>query len=338
MTEDFDRMEAVKRMVTERGEGATRIAVTEILKSRTRGGSVTKALRYFTRVTVLGGLPVFPALVSLSTEAAGGKPEKTNTVAASIALISWAADIHDDIIDKSKVKYAKKTVYGKFGSTIAILAGDALLILGSTLLNKECEALCEKRKREILDSIQEATLKIGNAEAEERAMIKKPEIKPKDYLKIIRLKAVVPEIICRIGGILTDADQETVKILGHYGRTFGIASNIRDEFLDLLDHAELQNRVSNEILPLPILCALQDLELAGKIKPLIKNRKLGRKESNKIVKIVLESPQARSLRKELDLTIEKELKRIKPLQNSEAKKELTMLLLATKEGIWEIPI
>lgn len=333
MTEDFELIEAVKRMITEKGESATRIAVTEILKSRTHGGSVTRALRYFSRVTVPNGLPVFPALVALSTEAAGGKTEKTNTIAASIALVSWAADIHDDVIDNSKVKYTKKTVYGKFGSTIAILAGDALLVLGLTLLNKECETLCEKRKREILDSVQEATLEIGNAEAEEIAMMKKPEIKPKDYLEIIRLKAVVPEMICRIGGILAGADQETVKVLAHYGRTFGIASNIRDEFLDLLDHAELQNRVNNEVLPLPILYALQDLQLGGKIKPLIKNRKLGRKESDKIAKLVLESKQVSSLRKELDLKIEKELKRITPLVNSEAKKKLGMLLLVTKEGI-----
>ncbi|MBN1244171.1 polyprenyl synthetase family protein [Candidatus Bathyarchaeota archaeon] len=336
MSDDFDRMEAVKRMITERGEGATRIAVAEILKSQTSTGLVSKALRYFARVTVPGGLPVFPALVSLSTEAAGGKPEKAEPVAAGIALISWAADVHDDVIDQSEVKYAKKTVYGKFGSTIAILAGDALLILGSTLLNKECEALCEEHRSEILDLIQEATLEIGNAEAKELALIKKPEIKPKDYLEIIRLKAVVPEIICRIGGILAEADRETVEILGQYGRTFGIASNIRDEFLDLVDHSELQNRLSNEVLPLPILYALQDLKLAGKIKPLIKNRTLGKKESNKIVKIVLGSKQAHSLRKELDLKIEKELKHIMSLRNSEAKKELVMLLLATKEGLYEI--
>jgi geranylgeranyl pyrophosphate synthase len=333
MTEEFDLMEAIQRMITKRGEGATRIAVAEILKSQTSRGSVSKALRYFAKVTVPGGLPVFPALVSLSTEAAGGKQEKAETVAAGIALISWAADIHDDIIDQSEVKYGKKTVYGKFGSTITILAGDALLILGSTLLNKACEALCEEHRREIRDLIQEATLEIGNAEARELALAKKPEIKPKDYLEIIKLKAVVPEIMCRIGGILADADRETVEILGQYGRTFGITSTFRDEFLDLLDHSELQNRVSNEVLPLPILYALQDLKLTEEIKPLIKNRKLGKKERNKIAKLVLRSKQAHSLRKELNQKIEKELKCITPLKNREATKELSLLLLATKEGV-----
>ena len=333
MTEDFDLMDAIQRVIIKRGEGATRIAVAEILKSQNSRGSVSKALRYFAKVTVPGGLPVFPALVSLSTEAAGGKQEKAEPVAAGIALISWAADIHDDIIDQSEVKYGKKTVYGKFGSTTTILAGDALLILGSTLLNKECEALSEEQRREILDLIQEATLEIGNAEARELVLAKKPEIKPKEYREIIRLKAVVPEIMCRIGGILADANRETVEILGQYGRTFGIASTIRDEFLDLLDYSELQNRVSNEVLPLPILYGLQDLKIAKEIKPLIKNRKLGKKESKKIAKIVSGSKQAHSLRKDLHEKIEEELQRIKSLRNREIEKELSTLLLATKEGV-----
>ena len=333
MASDLDLIEFVKGVIIERGKPGVERAIGEILRSETHRGKIFSALKYFTRVTVAGGLPIFPALVSLSNEAAGGEKEKTIGVGAAIAMLTWAADIHDDIIDISAVKYSKKTVYGKFGTSIALLAGDALLIQGSILLAKECESLDEKRKRTIQDLIQQATFEIGNVEAEELALFKKLDTTPQEYRKIVRLKAIVPEAMCRIGAILASADHETVETLGHYGRIFGIASTFRDEFADVMEHQELQNRLTNEVPPFPIICAKQNPELKNKIKPLLENRNLALREVNRIVKIILGSEEAQTLRQELNLTIDKELKQLKRLLNNKAEKELTSLLLATRTGI-----
>ena len=121
--------------------------------------------------------------------------------------------------------------------------------------------------------------------------------------------------------------------LAHHGRTFGIASILRDEFADVIEHQELQNRLTNEVPPFPILCAKQNPELKNKIKPLLENRNLALREVNRIVKIILGSEEAQTLRQELNLTIDKELKQLKRLLNNKAEKELTSLLLATRTGI-----
>jgi geranylgeranyl pyrophosphate synthase len=85
------------------------------------------------------------------------------------------------------------------------------------------------------------------------------------------LKGAVAEMMCRIGGILGDADEETLESLSNYGRTVGILSTIKDEFEDTLDTLELQNRILNECPPLPMVYALQDPQIRKEVKTLFRN-------------------------------------------------------------------
>jgi geranylgeranyl pyrophosphate synthase len=333
MSTELELMEFIKKIIIEKGTKGTRKAIEEILQVQSRKGDISMALEYLTQVTVPAGLPIFPALLSLSNEAAGGDAEKTVGVGAAIAMITWAADIHDDVIDQSTVKYSNKTVYGKFGAAMAILAGDALLIQGSTLLENECDSLDKERRKQILDLTLDATLEIGEAEAEELLLVKNHKATPQQYCELVRSKAVVPESICKIGALLANANQKTVGILGCFGRAFGIASTYRDEFADLMELPELKNRLTNEIPPLPMLYAMQNPELKEKIMPLLENPNLPSRQTNKIAKTILKSKEAQSLRQELDSIINKGLEDLKGLRNNKVEKEITSLLIATRVGI-----
>ena len=66
---------------------------------------------------------------------------------AAVVLLAGAADIHDDIMDKSPKKELKLTVFGKFGQDIAILSGDALLLKGIYLLREACKPCRNKLKK-----------------------------------------------------------------------------------------------------------------------------------------------------------------------------------------------
>jgi geranylgeranyl pyrophosphate synthase len=328
MNSESELMEKVKGIVEKRGKAAIEKAKEEILGSEYKGGIVSSALKYFARVTLSGGLPVFPALISLSCEAVGGKTEKVASIGAATTLIAGAADIHDDIIDQTSVKYSKKTVYGKFGMEVALLAGDALLMQGTTLLQKECESLSIEQKQAILFLIPNALFEISNAEAMETRLRKKFDIKPQEYFKVIRLKAVVPEVLCRIGAILGNADDKSVQALGHYGRTFGIVSIVRDEFIDLMEYPELQSRIKNECLPLPLLYALQNPKILDEIKPFIESPSLAKKDADKIVKITLNSEEVQKLKKNMGLTVTDELKMVGFTPKNGILEEITSLLQA----------
>jgi geranylgeranyl pyrophosphate synthase len=333
MNSESELMEKVKGIIEKRGRAAIEKARQEILDSQYNGGAVSSALKYFARVTLQGGLPVFPALISLSCEAVGGKTEKTTSIGAALTLIAGAADIHDDIIDQSTTKYSKKTVFGKFGSAIALLAGDALLMQGLMFLHRECESLPKEQRQAILSLIPSALFEISNAEAKETRLMRKLDTKPQEYFEVIRLKAVVPEVHCKIGGILGNANEETVQSLGHYGRTFGIVSTVRDEFIDLLEYPELRNRMKNECPPLPMLYALQNSEIKKEVKPLVKSSNLTKKDANKIVKIVLNSKQVQELKKRIDLMIREEVRRVSFIIEEPLQKNVTLLLQAMIEGL-----
>ncbi len=329
MNPESDLAEQVTGIIEKKGRAAIEKARNEILSMQVHGGEVTSALAHFAKVTLTGGLPVFPALLTLSCAAVGGKTEKTTAVGAALTLIAGAADIHDDIIDHSKVKYSKETVFGKFGGAIALLAGDALLIEGSTLLQRECESLTREQRKAILALIPEALLEISNAEAQEAHLMKKLDAKPQECLEIIRMKAIVPEVHCKIGAIMGNATKTNVEALSSFGRTFGVTSLIRDEFGDLYESQELENRIKNECLPLPMLYALQDPAVKKEVKAYIENGKPTRKTLNRIKKLVFGSEQVEGLRKDLDRMVADGVNCLKTVGYNTNVKNLKSLLEVT---------
>ena len=336
MNAGSELMKAVKGIVEKRGTGAIEKAREEILALGYNDEAISSALKYFVQTTLSNALPVFPALISLSCEAVGGEPRKTTVIGAAMTLIAVAADIHDDIIDQSANKYSKKTVFGKFGADVALLTGDALLFHGLMLLNKECDMLSKKQKKAIMNFTSNAFIQISMAETKEKLLIKKADVTPQEYWEIIRLKAVVPETHCKIGGIIGKADDETIEALGHYGRDFGVASTVRDEFIDLFDYSELTSRIRNECAPLPILYALQNPETKEQIKTFTESSKLTKKMAKKIVQLVLDCPQVQELKNDLDAVINHGLQSIAFVEDEEIKTELTVLTNAMTEGIYPI--
>ncbi|TRO43094.1 hypothetical protein E2P42_02560, partial [Candidatus Bathyarchaeota archaeon] len=75
-------MEKLTEIVEKRGRHAFEKAGDAIQKMAYSRGSVSSALEYFSKVTLMRGLPVFPALISLSCEAVGGNPNKTPSIGA----------------------------------------------------------------------------------------------------------------------------------------------------------------------------------------------------------------------------------------------------------------
>ncbi len=333
MNNESELMETVKNIIEKRGKEALEKAQKEILSLPYDGGIVQKALRHFARVTLRGALPVFPALISLSCKAVGGKTEKTVSIGAAMTLIAAAADVHDDVIDKSVVKGSKPTVFGKFGKDIAILVGDALIIQGLMLLHKECESLAKSQREIMLYLVSHASFEISHAEAIETKLRKKFDLQPQEYFEIIKMKAVVPEIHSRIGAILGNGDARAIETMGHYGRTFGILSTIREEFIDLLEYPEFQNRLRNECLPLPMIYALQNLKIKTTISPFLQNEKVDKRSFSKMTEIVMNSQEVQELKEKMNSMVREEVKRLTTIKNLEIRKELEITARAMMENL-----
>jgi geranylgeranyl diphosphate synthase type I len=331
MNSKCDLLETALGIFEKRGRTIIEKAACVILDSPYDRGPISSALHYYANVTLRSVLPVFPALMSLSCEAAGGNPENTKPIAVPMVLLTSSGDIHDDIIDKSTNKYSKKTVFGKFGANVALLAGDALFVQGENLLQRACEALGQEQRQEILGLVPQALFEISKAEAKEIQLWKQAEVPGQQYLEVTRMKGVVAEVQCRIGGILAKADEKTVKSLGHYGRTIGMLSTIKDEFGDTADFAELKHRMKNECPPLPILYALQDADVRRKIRLLIQSPRFVEEDAEKLAEVAFGSKSVQKLRKKLISLAKTELKNIDFIKEKVATRDATALLEALTE-------
>jgi Geranylgeranyl pyrophosphate synthase len=328
MSDNSELMLTIRGIIEKRGKAAQNKAKQEVLNTQYSGGVINTALKYFVRVNAKNSLPVFPALVHMSCEAAGGDPETTNDVSAALILIAWAADIHDDIIDNSTHKFSHRTIFGKFGVAVALLTGDALIAQGYHLLYQACKTLNTYQRDKILNLISQVIFEISRAEVKDVNLRNSPNLSPADALVALRLKAAVPALHCMIGGIMGNADEKTITALKNYGETFGTLALIVEEVMDVTDYEELNNRIRNEYLPLPILYANQDIDASRQIQQLI-HGDFDKVAFKRLIEIVMDQKHVDMLKRKLSEIRRQGSKELGVLPDNLAIKELSLLLQVT---------
>jgi heptaprenyl diphosphate synthase len=279
-------------IIQSRGHLAQSKACNTILQTQYDQGTVCEALHYYAKDVLPRVLPIFPALISLSSRAFGATPKKTNPVAAAMLLVTASGDIHDDIVDNSTKKFAAQTIMGKYGRDTALLAGDVLLVQGIAALQNECCSLPSGTGQKISDLVCSAMFELAKAEAIETSLWQKRKVSPQEYFEVIRHKGAVAELHCRVGGLIGGAEKENLENLKSYGRTIGVLAVLKEEFVDLSNPMELRHRIKHELPPYPMLCALENDALREKFEvdkkgefedlPLVVEAVLGSLEVGKI--------------------------------------------------------
>jgi geranylgeranyl pyrophosphate synthase len=226
-----------------------------------------------------------PTLMSLVCEAVGGNVQTVTSITVPIMLISSGVDIHDDIIDKSKMKNERLTVFGKYGQDIALLTGDALMFKGFSLLQFALKNVPEKKAKQALRVFEKAFFDLGDAEALELPFRSRTDIDPNEYLRIINKKAADVEAYTHISALISGGTKREVNALREYGRILGILAIIRDDLIDMMDKEELSHRLKNEVPPLPILYASLKPKAKSQISSILSKKKTTNKDVETIVRI-----------------------------------------------------
>jgi len=278
-------MEHVQKILEERGRKALEMARQTILQEEIECKEVHEALKYF--MTDYWHDLARPTLLSLACEAVGGDPDITTPIAIPMTLISGAIDIHDDLIDQSKVKGSRPTILGKFGKDIALLVGDALLFKGFTLLHKAVEkGIPAKKVTAIINIIKNTFFELGDAEALELQFRGRMDVTPEEYLRVVRKKAADVEAHTRISAILGGGSEEEIEALREYGRLLGMLIILRDDLIDMIDLEEAVHRIKKEYLPLPILYALQNSKIKPEISSVLSKETMTKRDAEKILAVV----------------------------------------------------
>ena len=270
-------VEKLQELLQERGRETLELARKTVLDEKVEPKEVYEALQYF--MNEYWHDVARPALLSIACEAVGGNPKTTTPIAIPLSLISGAIDIHDDIIDQSKTKWSRPTVYGKFGKEMAILIGDALFFKGFTELNNATKkGIPAETVTEISNIIKKTFFELGEAEVLELQFRKRTDVKLDEYLNMIKKKAADVEAHTRISAILGKGTPEEVEALSSYGRLLGMLIILRDEMIDLIDVQELSHRITKEHLPIQVVYALEKTEKKAEIESLILKKRITKKD------------------------------------------------------------
>lgn len=272
-----------------------------------------------------------PGLFAVAYEAVGGDLEEAVPVQAAIALMAAAFDIHDDILDKSTLKHGALTVFGKFGEEMALLLGNAFMIEGFTLFGKSLEKMGQV-KPIVLEIVKTSLYEFGNAHALELNLKRRVDISPEKYVEIVKMKAASIEGDMRIAAMIGGGTDEEVEALAKFGRILGTLAMLREEFVDVFDVEELNQRISNEYLPIPILYAMQDSKSKKKIGKLLMKR-VAKKDVNLLVDLVLETKQVRSFKKYMQELVTEALELTSKVRKENSKDQLRSFASATLEDL-----
>ncbi len=194
-------------------------------------GEVGEVLRH---IQGTQGKRLRPLLVLLSFDLCGGDySDDVLNVAAGVELVHMASLIHDDIIDDSDLRRGQTTVHRRFGTQIAVLAGDQLFAVAFHLF-----ALAKSRAvSKVMTSIIQ-DMCIG-----EINQLLAPLSSEHGYWTYIRQKtARLIGGCCRLGALLAGSSTQEY-VLQEFGENLGLAFQLTD---DVLDYRGVDNKLGKK--------------------------------------------------------------------------------------------
>jgi len=194
----------------------------------------------------LGGKRMRPLLVLLAYQLNGEQIRDILDPALAVEVFHNFTLMHDDIMDEAPIRRGKPTVHEKWNQTVAILAGDAMLIKAYDLLlevPKDIFPTAVKRFNKTAVEVCEGQQIDMNFEELET-------VSEKEYLEMIRLKtAVLLGFSMEFGGMLAGQNQDQVEQLYDVGEKMGIGFQLMDDYLDVYaDKAKFGKQVGGDII------------------------------------------------------------------------------------------
>ncbi len=200
-----------------------------------------EAMRYS---TLAPGKRIRPALTVLAGEALGAAREALLPAGAALELIHTYSLIHDDLpaLDDDDLRRGRPTAHRQFDEATAILAGDALLTLGLTLLAGEPGAASADARRRAVALVGSAIGTAGmiGGQMEDLAAEREWPAAPEAALERIhrgKTGALLTAAL-RLGGVLAGATAGEDAALAALGERVGLMFQIADDLLDVEGSAE----------------------------------------------------------------------------------------------------
>lgn len=197
-------------------------------------------------VLSLGGKRIRPVLMLMAYNLYREDVKSILQPATGIEVYHNYTLLHDDLMDRADMRRGKATVHKVWNDNVAILSGDAMLVLAYQFM-----AQCASEKlKDVMDLFSLTALEICEGQQLDMEFEQRKEVKEDEYIEMIRLKtSVLLAASLKIGAILGGASKEDADALYDFGVNLGLAFQLKDDLLDVYgDPLRFGKNIGGDIL------------------------------------------------------------------------------------------
>jgi geranylgeranyl diphosphate synthase type I len=213
-----------------------------------------------------GGKAVRPALVLAAARAAGGAEPVAARAAAVVELIHNFTLLHDDVMDQDTRRRRRPTAWSVFGTSDAILAGDALQAAAGRLLAEDSNPAAAPAAARLAQCV----IELCEGQSADCAFENRVDVTVAECLVMAEAKTgALLGCSCALGALYAGAPAELVDGLDSFGRKLGVAFQLIDDLLGIWgDPAMTGKPVGADLVArkksLPVVAALTSGTQAGR--------------------------------------------------------------------------
>lgn len=206
-------------------------------------GNIYRPIEY---ILSLGGKRIRPFLTLVSCQMFNGNINKAIDLALGLEIFHNFTLLHDDILDKAPIRRGKPTTHMVWNTEIALLSGDAMLILAYKFIQKASPEILHQ----VLELFSKTAIEVCEGQQFDMDYETKEQVTTSEYLEMIRLKTSVLLGCClKMGAIAAGASAMDTDLIYKAGENLGLAFQLQDDLLDTFGNQDLfGKKIGGDIL------------------------------------------------------------------------------------------
>jgi geranylgeranyl pyrophosphate synthase len=293
-----------------------------------------KHLKNLFRLALKNQIPSeYPFLFRFSYSNVEEDYEDIKSLAAAIHLLQTSTFVIDDILDSSALRNHNKTIYKKFGANYAILTGELLQASALETISSEIEHGVYNNKCLALKAFNEIVRDVYLGQYLDVFNSSNHHISTKDYYRVISLTTGnFLANVAKSGALLANKPDSDTKILTEYGYYYGMAMQITDDIVDIIQKPETTGKsfatdLKCRRMRLPYLLALDlsDRKDAGRLRNFLRERDPSTRDIHYVVKLIQTCGAIDACKGLVKRYISKSVKNLSYLKNPLTKESLIWL-------------
>ena len=192
-----------------------------------------------------GGKRMRPVLAMLAYNIYADDIQRVLPAAVAVEVFHNFTLLHDDIMDNAAVRRGRESVFAKWGSNVAILSGDVMMIEAY----RHLQGVEAKYLPSVFERFNAMAAQVCEGQQYDMDFETQPKGAVAEYMNKIELKtAALLAGSVVIGATLAGADEEDLHKLNKFAIEVGLAFQLQDDLLDSYGDEQLGKKIGGDIL------------------------------------------------------------------------------------------